>query len=165
MRISFDSKSEIRKISKILCTAYPADIVISVDDLRNTQADSAPDLPWQTNGLHIPIQFSDGAPSITKAEAKMLPDHISPTLLFRAVWICRSFLNRLMLSSIRGPSGFSMILISSSSSFPIRSSRYLLMLHSKISVTGISPIKNIIVICADFIQTAQTVTLLSEISK
>ena len=53
MKITFASKNEIKKFCKLLCTAYPADIVISVDDLRNAQENNDPDLPWNTDGLHM----------------------------------------------------------------------------------------------------------------
>ena len=58
MRITFESKNEIKKIGKLLCSAYPADIVISVADLRNAQESIEPDLPWDTDGLHYRLDSS-----------------------------------------------------------------------------------------------------------
>ena len=74
MKITFDSKNEIRKFCKLLCTAYPADIVISVDDLRNAQESNDQDLPWDTDGLHMPIHFSDEKTNTSETEVTELPD-------------------------------------------------------------------------------------------
>lgn len=74
MKITFDSKNEIRKFCKLLCSAYPADIVISVDDLRSAQESNDQDLPWDVDGLHMPIRFSDEKPSTTDAEESLLSD-------------------------------------------------------------------------------------------
>lgn len=74
MKITFASKNEIKKFCKLLCAAYPADIVISVDDLRNAQENVDPDLPWDIDGLHMPVRFSDEKTNASEAEMNELPD-------------------------------------------------------------------------------------------
>ncbi len=64
MKITFDSRQEIARLSTILQDIYPAALCISTDDLldarafQNGQKPKHLPLPWNTDGFHLPIMLN-----------------------------------------------------------------------------------------------------------
>lgn len=60
MKISFDSRDEIRKLTGIIESTYPADLVIDEDDLLDAKAGHTNcKLPWNWDGRHLNLRFAE----------------------------------------------------------------------------------------------------------
>lgn len=53
MKITFNSVDEINKFCHLLKSAFPADIVIDLDDLEKGKEHGEFGLPWNWDGLHL----------------------------------------------------------------------------------------------------------------
>ena len=58
MKMTFESREEIRQIAVILESMYPEAVTLSVDDLTIARQEHL-DLPWDSDGFRIPIAFSN----------------------------------------------------------------------------------------------------------
>ena len=59
MKMTFESREEIRQIARILESMYPEAVSLSVEDLTIARQEHL-DLPWDSDGFRIPITFSNG---------------------------------------------------------------------------------------------------------
>lgn len=60
MKMTFESREEIRQIAKILESMYPETVSLSVEDLTIARQEHL-DLPWDSDEFRIPITFSTTA--------------------------------------------------------------------------------------------------------
>lgn len=60
MKMTFESREEIRQIARILESMYPEAVTLSVEDLTIARQEHL-NLPWDSDGFRIPVIFSNSA--------------------------------------------------------------------------------------------------------